>query len=146
MVIGRFETFSGRPTVDCYLDIKTIGVSGMVPFLIDTGADCTVLMPGDANSLGIDFDTLKHSQTVTSVGVGGECVDFLVPAILMVRENKVAKAYRFGLRIAMDERALDGAPSLLGRDILQYWRILCDFPNKKLEIDILMEDEEFALP
>jgi hypothetical protein len=146
MLKGRFEILSGRPTVDCYLEIKSLGVSGPISFLVDTGADCTVLMPGDAVSLGIDYDgSLKHSQTVESVGVGGACEDYLIPATLIVDDEGVAKAYRFGLRIAKEDSALDGAPSLLGRDIMKYWRVICDFPKKKMEIDIQMADEEFDM-
>lgn len=145
MLKGRFERFSGRPTVDCYIDVKSLSISGVVPFLIDTGADVTVLMPGDAASLGVDHDALKHCQTVSSTGVGGECEDYLVPAVLIVDDEGIGKVYRFGLRIAKEDTALDGAPSLLGRDIIKNWKILCDFPNKKLEISIQMADEEVRL-
>jgi hypothetical protein len=62
-----------------------------------------------------------------------------------VDDEGTGKVYRFGLRIAKEDSALDGAPSLLGRDIMKGWKILCDFPNKKLEISIQMSDDEIKL-
>jgi hypothetical protein len=146
MVEGRFETFTGAPTLDCYVDIKILKVSGVVPFLIDTGADCTVLMPADATRLKIDFDELeRHGSKRKSFGVGGEVEDYLVPAALVVSDNGMAHAYKIALRVAKPIPETDELPSLLGRDILRYWRLTCDMPNKRLSIDIIMSDEEFSL-
>ena len=71
MVVGRFDPVSGHPTVDCHVTIKSLGIDGVVPFLVDTGADTSLLMPIDSLPLKIPFEKLTNERD--AYGLGG-CV------------------------------------------------------------------------
>jgi hypothetical protein len=143
MIYGRFETFSKRPMIDCYLELPAFKAAAVVPFLVDTGADCSLLMPADARRLGIDFSKLHYTRK--SYGIGGVCKEHRVPALLIVSDERVAYGYRFALSIAEPSPDLEECPSILGMDILRYWRITCDAAEKELFFDVRMADEERIL-
>src|SRR5258708_981546 len=112
MIVGRFETFSRRPIIDCYLYLPDFKADGVIPFLIDTGADCSLLMPADAKRLGIDHSKLAYNSQ--STGVGGDCKEHLARAKLIVSEETIAHGYVLTLAIAEALPELEEAPSLLG--------------------------------
>ncbi len=126
--------------VDCFLTLPAFKVSGIVPFLIDTGADCSLLMPADARRLNIDFQKLIYTRE--SHGVGGVCKEHRAPASLIVSDQKLAYGYRFALSIAEPTEDLEECPSILGMDILRYWKLTCDYSEKQLFIEVKLCDEE----
>lgn len=142
MIVGRFETFSRRPVVDCFINIPALRVSGAVSFLIDTGADTTLLMPADARRLGVKYSDLIYTRV--STGVGGECEEYIVPAQLLVSDEKAAFGYRLVLGIARPFEYLEECPSIIGTDILKNWKVVLDYPNC-LEIYVKICDEEREL-
>src|SRR5262245_3845640 len=117
MIVGRFERIFGRPTVDCHVTISAVKIDGVVPFLIDTGADTTVLMPVDGRRLRIPYNELTNEWT--AYGFGGAAKVFRMSAVLIVSDDKTAYAYRFPLEIAEPRDDFGDMPSLLGRDILR---------------------------
>jgi hypothetical protein len=143
MILGRFDAVSGRPTVDAHITIKSLDISGVVPFLIDTGADTSLLMPIDSVPLKVPFENLTNQRT--AYGLGGPAKVFYVPAVLLVSDKKTAYGYRFPLEIAEPNDDLEGMPSLLGRDILKFWHVTLDFPERKFHFEVQMCDEEFPL-
>jgi predicted aspartyl protease len=140
MILGRFETFSRRPMVDCYLYLPDFKVDANIAFLIDTGADCSLLMPADAKRLGIDHEKLTYDKQ--STGVGGDCHEHITRAKLVVQDNNLMHGYITTIGIAKPIPELEEAPSLLGMDILRYWRITCDYTNKQLQVRVQFSDEE----
>ena len=54
MLEGRIGNLSGAPYVEARISFPQLGFRGLVSFLVDTGADGTVLMPADTKRLGID--------------------------------------------------------------------------------------------
>lgn len=90
-------------------------------FLIDTGADATMLSPGDVLKFGIDVDALRGQQR-SYTGIGG--------SMQMVEEDARITFYDEGadewqdvfitLLVAAAENAgpLTRLPSILGRNIL----------------------------
>lgn len=143
MIQGRFETFSRRPVIDCFLTLPAFNASAVVPFLVDTGADCSLLMPADAQRLDIKFEKLIYTRK--SYGIGGECKEHRVPALLIVSDHKTAYAYRFGLSIAEPTPALEECPSILGMDILRFWKLTIDYAERELFFEVRMADEERAI-
>ena len=142
---GRFETFTRRPIIDCYIHIPSLGVEGPVPFLMDTGADCSVLMPADAERLKVDPSKLVYSRT--STGIGGDCHEKIAPCHLYVADDTTIYGYRFPLGVAVDdpEDGLEEVPSILGMDILRYWKIYFDYPEKVITFTVQMSDDERPL-
>ena len=68
MITGRFEEATGRPFLEGRLILPRLNVQGEVSFLMDTGADSSVLMPGDAGRLSVPFDQLRGSRECEGVG------------------------------------------------------------------------------
>jgi hypothetical protein len=143
MILGRFEKVSDRPVVDCHLTIKSLNIDGVIPFLIDTGADTSLLMPIDSKPLKVPFEKLTNKRI--AYGLGGPATVYLIPAVIIVSDKAKAYGYRIPLDIAEPNDDLEGMPSLLGRDIIKHWHMTLDFPERKLHFDVQMCDEEFTL-
>ncbi len=144
MLEGRFEAGTGRPFVTAYVIFPALRVEGAVSFLMDTGADKSVLMPIDAKRLGIKYQSL--SRTAESVGIGGRSSDYVESAQLLVRGEHVLYAYDVDLLVMRRKMALSSTPSLLGRNIMDRWRVTFDKSNDALTIEILSSDAQIRLP
>ena len=77
VIRGQFD-HRGRPCVQGWLSLPRLNIRGEVEFLVDTGADSTVIHPSDGLKLGLPFGAL-HSEIV-SVGIGGDHRYFLEDA------------------------------------------------------------------
>ena len=62
-------TLSGRPYVEGRVYFPRFDLEGDVSFLVDTGADASLLNPGDVVRIGVNIDLLAGSAE--SVGLGG---------------------------------------------------------------------------
>jgi Aspartyl protease len=83
MIRGYFSRSDRRrrPLIFATLDFPTLDNRELgVMFLVDTGADRTVLAPLDASRLGIDLATLEPGPP--STGVGGRTQTRTIAAIL----------------------------------------------------------------
>jgi predicted aspartyl protease len=143
MILGRFETFSKRPIVDCFVSIPSLNAHGVVPFLMDTGADCTLLMPADGARLKIDYAGLDYKHT--SIGVGGECKEHPAATILMVSNATTVYAHKRAIGIAERRPELMEMPSILGMDVLREWEIVFNYPEKLIKIIVKNCDEQRSL-
>lgn len=85
MLRGRFGNTSGRPYLEGRLILPRIDAQGDVSFLVDTGADKTVMMPADARRLGIDYRSLTGSQY--TVGVSGLARTSIEPGAVVFDEG-----------------------------------------------------------
>ena len=74
MLRGRFGDTSGRPYMEGHVLLPRLGWSGNVSFIFDTGADTTLLMPLDAQRMGIDYGLFENE--VSTLGIGGESTNF----------------------------------------------------------------------
>jgi predicted aspartyl protease len=94
-----------------------------LPGRVDTGADRTVIPTAVATALALaEVDRLEFA------GLGG------VPVTLPVYQ--VSLLIRDLPAVSVEVAASDGEPHiLLGRDVLNKYRIVLDGPNLRLEID-----------
>jgi hypothetical protein len=139
MLRGRFGTASGRPYLEGRLIIPRLNLRANLTFLVDTGADCTTLMPSDALRMGIDYAAL--SGTDLTVGVGGTSLSFLEDAYVAFPEPKRAlHVYHIDLRITPDAPELMDIPSLLGRDVLNHWRMSYNPTKDRLTFTVVSAD------
>ena len=123
--------------------LPRLGVSGLVSFLLDTGADQTVLMPADALRLNLDHAQLRGS--VQSVGVGGPSQDFLETGVIVVTDG-VLHAYSINVIVSQPRQELMGVPSLIGRNIMNRWRVVFDYTSKTVTAEILSSDFQAPIP
>src|SRR5262245_57030435 len=82
MIRGVFvaEGSRRRPFVSAHLEIPSLSVAADVLFLVDTGADSTLLAPRDIANLRIDPVSLQAGPR--SVGVGGPSQTAQAPAVI----------------------------------------------------------------
>jgi hypothetical protein len=130
MLEGRFGNTSGAPYVEARVLFPRPALRGLVSFLVDTGADGTVLMPADSKKLGIDFSSLGNPTT--SEGIGGAAPGFNETVALSFSDMRYIYSYILKLEISVPTKHNNRFPSLLGRDILKQWRFVMDTDHKQL--------------
>ena len=138
---GRYGDTSGRPYLEGRLILPRIGIAGNISFLVDTGADASMIMPLDGKRLGIDYSQLQGDAV--SFGLGGEIHSFLEDAILVFTEpGSALYLYNIEIDIPPPDPALpDDLPSLLGRDILDRWRMTYSPSRKNLTFKVFEADD-----
>ena len=121
-----------RPYVDAELLIQDTATFLAVPFLIDTGADDTVLHPRDLRQserhlLETPFDEHPERQQVGGLGGGANIIPISVR--LSFRIEGGADRLRHDCRVWVAEPTATNRrlPSLLGRDLLQLFRLTLDY-------------------
>lgn len=130
MLEGRFGNTSGAPYIEARISFSRLRVRGLVSFLVDTGADGTVLMPVDSKKLGIDFRSLRHPTK--SDGIGGVAKGFNEIGLLSFSDRRYIYSYRLQIEISEPTPHNHRFPSLLGRDIIDQWRLVMNSSQNQL--------------
>jgi len=120
VIRGSFRR-SGRPFIECRLVIPRLRVNRRLMLLVDTGASATCLHPADTILAGIPLDQLEGQYSVQ--GVGGKSSYFRETANLLFEDDSFLRIYQVDLLIAAPTDTNRELPSLLGRDILNRWRM-----------------------
>jgi hypothetical protein len=115
-----------------------------VDFLIDTGADRSLLSLSDARDLGIDAGALPAHR---SVGVGGPAAMGLIRATLVFGRREIGALVRVLVSGDPGQRAVqERIPSVLGRDVLAHFEV---YIEERRDLVLLLEPHEadaLALP
>ena len=139
MILGSFDA-DGTPYVEGNLVIASLGIDEEISFLVDTGSDSTCLMPTDGTRLGIDYNTLTGPQANT-YGSGGNSKPHKYRSLIsFTEENKRQRTYSIDLFIYPQDPDLDILDSLLGRDVLNRWRMRYQLNNGRLEFTVVSAD------
>ena len=123
MIHGRLER--GRPVIDAQVFSVRLGVFGPVAFLVDTGCDFSAVHPSDAANLGVDYaaDFREVAQKRVS-GVGGQAVEFDEPfRLIFEHTNGDVDEISITIGVAVPTSSNLHLPSLLGRDVLRFYRL-----------------------
>jgi hypothetical protein len=112
-----------------------------VTLLLDTGAMSTCLHPRDAIfTIGIDAQLLSEPQQwpyhQRHGGVGGqEMLYYQVPAYYGFRHDDGRRqVIQAGLDIAQPHDSNQALPSLLGRNVLEHFRVIVDGPARQITL------------
>lgn len=98
------------------------GATPDLPAKVDTGADCTVIPSALAEQLA-----LRETSRIRFGGLGGYETELPIYEVQLVIRDLPP--------ILVEVAASDGEPHiLLGRDVLNRYKIVLDGPNGKLEI------------
>ena len=121
-----------------------------IPFLIDTGADRSILHPFDADRLGIAVREIDFSSGAPISGVGGSMRLMPIPAraIFRTATDQYPRYVWVNSAVHLAEPSEENwdMPSLLGRDLLQLFRLVLEpssAPGVHLEY---LPDEEQPAP
>ena len=123
--------------------LPRLGWSGNVSFIFDTGADTSLLMPLDAQRMGIDHAIFDNE--VSTLGIGGVSENFVEPAYLAFVGDEALYGYQIELYICKPANELMNVPSLLGRDIIDRWRVTYDKSASELLAEVISSDARETL-
>ena len=141
MIRGDFEIIDGSPT-PCVLgivNIPSIGVGEMtIWFIIDTGADRSLIGDSDANRMFRRFnvDPARLRRGPSSQGLGGVAEMRTAEATLRFDDSPIP------VSIDILEPSPDiqfRVPSLLGRDVLSHFALFVEERTRKV---LLLEPAE----
>ena len=136
MIRGSFDR--GRPVVECRLVIPRLSVNHRLLLLVDNGASASCRHPADARRSGIPFEELGNR--VGYLGIGGSSACFRESANLLFEDDSHLQIYRLDLLIAAPTSSNRDLPSLLGRDVLNRWRIDYDPADGRLGCTVRSAD------
>ena len=145
MLRGRFGESSGRPYVSARVFLPRPGLAGNVSFISDTGADSSVLMPADAATLGVDYSLL--SNPFESFGIGGSAPTYIERARIAFVDANEHRVYGYDIGLLIHHPTADAmrVPSLLGRNIIDGWRVTYDKSVSELVAEVVLTDAEFPV-
>lgn len=129
MIRGRYVL--GRPQVGGLLQFLTVTKYSrrLIPvrFVVDSGADATLVLPTDYEPEGPPYSALRKFPLAESRGYGGSIEARSVPVALYLRHEN-GRYDRIGLKaeFAKPDEAADGLPSVLGRDVIDLYRLTLD--------------------
>jgi len=140
MIRGYFSLRSGnkRPFVTCSVEFPSTTRPRrqmVTQFLIDTGADRTILAPGDAEKLpGLGIVPQRLPAGPSSTGIGGRVGRRIIDAILKL--DSVAIPLALAILATPTESVSPNIPSIMGRDILgQFALFIEERTNRVLLLD-----------
>ena len=145
MLRGEFAAGTGRPYIRGELWIPLFNLRSEVRFCLDTGAGHTTLMQRDGLYVGVDYG--KLGDEIDLVTVGGATPTFLEPAEISFTDldARTAFSYRVMLAIAPPSSDTAAVPSLLGRDVINRWRIDYHPTAGQLLCDVMTADDTVDL-
>jgi hypothetical protein len=140
VITGRFGNTTGRPYVSGRVFLPRIRAAANLSFLVDTGADSTTLMPPDALRMGIDHSSLVCPMMVG--GIGGNSVCNRESAVLAFDESNrnLIRFYFITILIPPPDPDLMRMPPILGRDVLDRWRMNYDRSKNNLSFAVRSAD------
>ena len=92
-------------------------------------------MPLDTQRLGIDRSRLIEAGSAT--GIGGTQKRYIEPATVIFADEDLLYAYRIEIGIISPSPETMAVPSLLGRDIIDRWRVTYDKPGNTLSAHVV---------
>ena len=88
--------------------------------------------------MGLDFSWLVEGRVVT--GIGGDQAEYTEPAEISFFHGAQVVTYNMPFDVAPVTQYNMGLPSLLGMDVLQHWRMVCDVHSGELEFTVHQAD------
>ena len=138
MIRGRFGV-AGRPYVNGLLTLPRLSIVSEIRFLVDTGADTSLVAPSDAFGSGVDYSL--RTGYAHSFGAAGLAFSFTEQAVIAFTDSeRVLHTYLVDLAIAEPNVDFIQMPSILGREILDRWRMVYDPAEGELTFDVRSAD------
>jgi len=116
---------NGRPYVAASVSVPRLGRRRLVTFLVDTGADVTVIHAQDQAALGIDAARdLSVRSSIQLGGIGGTSTPFVENCeFRFIHEDGVRQTLSVPAYFPVLTVVNEPYESLLGRDVLENFRL-----------------------
>ena len=140
-VRGSFRGAARRPYVDAQIVLPRFGVTTRVPFIVDTGADTTIihwndrrrLLAPDGRPLAADA---SFQGDVEATGIAGARVEYGSEDAALVFDTEEGGRLLARVRVHIElGRSARPVPSLLGRDLLSELRLDFNMPADDLVLE-----------
>ena len=154
MLRGYFHGPSATPILKGHVHLPSLDDWAFPRFIVDTGATTTSIHPVWLTMIFHRPLTMlrKYGTATINTFGGGESPIFLMPGDVSFRERGRQHTYHIEVGVLDPGPELVPAgetllsmwqrfPPILGRDILQHWRMRYDLKREKLEFDVLKADE-----
>ena len=138
MVHGHFNLDTGRPLFTANIEIPRLGCQSSINFLLDTGSDTTLLLPKGGSKLGVNYAQLDRVSQGTVIG--GVADGFVETAWITFTGEDTFYAYVIDMLILPPPYEQLDESALLGRNIIDRWRITYEKPSSLLEADVITAD------
>jgi hypothetical protein len=123
--------------------VPRFDIEADLSFLVDTGADSSLIGPADGFEMGLDYGALGDLRE--SLGTGGLAQSYMEKAsIAFTDPTNAIYVYHVDLEIAVPHHEIEEMPSLLGREILDRWRMVYD--PSKAELSFIVRSADIVLP
>ncbi len=143
MILRGYFGPGGRPRLRAVISFPRLGSVGIVEFLVDTGADASVLsLPDASRILQGQLANLAGDQDFGGVGGGLSCYGEHGSIIFACDDTKSIVAYEQVVFIAKMNNVSD---SLLGRDVLDRCAMTYDPENGLLALQVRSADNYLPL-
>ena len=97
----------------------------------------------DAVLMGIDYERL--TGRIESVGIGGVSQDYTEPGLVLFSDTIFGlRGYWLDFIISAPSDEISDMPSLLGRDIIDCWRMVYDKANNEITFDVRSADVTYS--
>ena len=120
-MINGFIHPDDRPMVTGFARLPNSSLERSILFLVDTGAEVTILHPLDAEQLGLDFAGLGCGQSIAGIGGSAKVFDQQLRLLFPDADTGAWYEYNLTILVAAPTEHNRSFPSLLGRDILRFW-------------------------
>ncbi|MGC9345760.1 MAG: hypothetical protein ACP5ER_03090 [Candidatus Bathyarchaeales archaeon] len=133
------------PFIKATLELERLGFTFPINFHIDTGAAVTALLDRDVELLGVKVENLKRAERSLG-GIGGFAETYVIDDAEIVFKSYEGRLCREKLRLfvvkhdmsKLPKRTVDMLmllPSLLGRDIIYRFRLVCDRGRNEIYLE-----------
>jgi len=146
-IYGFFDEQFGPPApfIKATLELERLGFTFPINFLVDTGAAVTALLDRDVELLGIKVENLKRADRSLG-GIGGFAETYVIDNAVIVFKSYEGSLCREKLRLFVVKHDMSRLPkqtvnmlmllpSLLGRDIIYRFRLVCDRDRSEIYLE-----------
>ena len=139
MLYGSFDLENGSLQLDGTLILPELQLQLQISLLVDTGATNTCVHPSTLEDFGVEAHAITQLPKFEIAGIGGSITVYNAQGFLAFQDGDTVHLYQTPISILDPENPPD-VPSILGRDILERWRMVYAKAHGVLEFEVLESD------
>lgn len=144
MLYGTFGTDDDSLNLECTLILPQLQFQRQIYFLVDTGATSSSVHPRVLEGLGVDMQVVMALPASQIWGIGGSITVYNAQGFLAFQDSDNAYLYELPISI-YDPKDPPDVPSVIGRDILERWRMVYAKAQGVLEFEVLESDYTWSV-